>query len=95
MEWEPTARLEVMKNPVPRWFSVAVPKTAEPSRKVTAPAGVFPPCWGLTSTVNTTLSPELICVADVESVVTVAAMPWVTLTATAAEEELESPGLPP
>ena len=95
MECVPAPSDEVAKNAVPLGFNVAVPRMAAPSRKVTAPDGVVLPDCAVTTAVKTTLSPELIWVAEAVNAVEVAATVCVTVTATAGETELELPVLPP
>jgi len=74
---------------------VAVPSCVVPSKKVTAPVGEFDPETGATVAVSVTACPEVISVAEAESVVVVLVFAGATMVTVAAAEvdvlKLESP----
>ena len=72
MEWVPSDREARFKLAPPLAFNCAVPKLAEPSRKVIVPAGTLLPDCCATAAVKVMLCDGNTWVEDAESVVVVA-----------------------
>src|SRR5207247_3355325 len=78
IEWEPTASVLVTNVPWPEPSRVPVPRTVEPSLKVTVPVGVpAPGLFAVTVAVNVTACPDSDGLA--EEVTTVAVLAFFTV----------------
>jgi hypothetical protein len=69
MLWVPAASVAIVNVAAP-FASAEVPNDVAPSSNVTFPAGADPAA-AVTVTLNVTLCPTVICVADADSVVVV------------------------